>query len=289
MLDLPLSFAAQGIPVFPCRAAPEIINGRRYVAKSPIPTNGYKGATTSERIIRIWADRHHGCLWGMPTGRATGVWVLDIDAKHGASPESLPHPLPPTRMVRTGSGGWHVYFAEAGLGCGTGRLPAGIDVRGNGGLVILPGNPGYTLESDAPVADAPEWLLALIRPKPYVPRPGVPYQPQDHDAYVSAALRAELDQLAGWRVERGAATFRAACKLGELVGAGALSRSEAEAGLFDACLRNGLVETDGARGVEGIVKRGLDRGEANPRQLPERDGTQAVDMAAFIARNRRAA
>lgn len=288
MLDLPLSYASRGIPVFPCRAAPEVICGRRYVAKSPIPTNGFKGATTSERIIRIWADRHPGCLWGMPTGRATGVWVLDIDAKHGASPESLPHPLPPTRMVRTGSGGWHVYFTEAGLGCGTGRLPAGIDVRGNGGLVILPGNPGYTLESDAPVADAPEWLLALIRPKPYVPRPGVPYAPGDHDAYVNAALNAELGQLAGWRVERGAATFKAACKLGELVGAGALSRSEAEAGLFDACHRNGLVETDGQRGVAGIIKRGLDRGETNPRQLPERDDTSAVDLAGFIARNRRA-
>lgn len=274
-LDLALSHASTGLPVFPC--SPE--------NKRPLTSNGFRAATTAERIIRIWAERHPGCLWAMPTGERTGCWVLDFDPRHGGTPESLPHSLPPTRTVRTRSGGQHFYFKHAGLGCSPGRLPPGIDVRGTGGLVILPGNPGYTLEADEPVAAAPEWLLALIRPKPYVPQPGAPYTPGDHDAYVDAALRAELDALASTRIERGFALYRAAFKVGTLVGAGGLSRQEAEHGLLDAAYRNGGLATDGERETAKRIQRGLDNGVAQPRTLPERDSTPSVDVTGMIERH----
>ncbi|MGY4358484.1 hypothetical protein ACVWZR_007609 [Bradyrhizobium sp. i1.3.1] len=119
-----------------------------------------------------------------------------MDAHKGAAVADLP-PLSPTKTVRTRSGGKHYYFQHVGLGNSPGRLPAAWDVRASGGYVLVPGNPGYTLEVDMPPADAPEWLLTLIRPRPYVPRPSQPYAAGEHDAYVAGALKAELAALSG--------------------------------------------------------------------------------------------
>jgi putative DNA primase/helicase len=208
----------------------------------------------------------------MPTGERTGVWVLDMDSYKGASLDALPHPLPPTRTVRTRSGGRHFYFHHVGLGNSPGRLPAGWDVRGQGGFVLVPGNPGYTLERDVPPAEAPEWLLGLIRPKPYVPRPSQPYRPQSHDHYVRSAITSELSELACCPAGgRGYQLNTTAFRLGTLVGAGALDRGEAEHGLLDAAHGCGLMEVDGERAVRATIRRGLDAGTRQPRALPERD------------------
>jgi hypothetical protein len=261
MLDLALSHIARGLPVFPCRRED----------KRPLTSNGFKGATCNERIIRVWGERHPDALVAMPTGQRTGVWVLDVDPRHGgdASLASLPA-LPSTRTVRTRGGGRHFYFKCAGLGNSPGRLPPGIDVRGNGGYVLVAGNPGYELEADAELVEAPDWLLEIIRPRPYHPQPRAPYQPQAHDRYVAAAVARELDALAATSIQRGYALNRAGFVLGTFVGAGALSREEAEHGLFDAAARNGVLAVDGEREVRLKIKRGLDVGISQPRQLPER-------------------
>jgi hypothetical protein len=45
-LQAALLLASIGIPVFPCRASDETINGKLYKAKSPLTLNGFKDATT---------------------------------------------------------------------------------------------------------------------------------------------------------------------------------------------------------------------------------------------------
>ena len=74
-------------------------------------------------------------------------WVLDIDIDHGglASLNALiakTGPLPATHTVRTGSGGWHLYFAKADFEIRNSAsvIAPGIDVRGLGGQVVLPGS-----------------------------------------------------------------------------------------------------------------------------------------------------
>src|SRR5262245_23819873 len=100
ILETALAFAAEGFPVFPCHADGEL-------AKRPLTSNGFKGATLSERIINIWwGERHPGALIGLPTGKAIGCWVLDVDKKSGgyetlAELEAQHGGLPRTRTVVT--------------------------------------------------------------------------------------------------------------------------------------------------------------------------------------------
>lgn len=275
--DLALSLAAAGTPVFPCR--PE--------NKRPYTSNGFKAASIFANVVRRWWSDWPDALIGMPTGERTGVWVLDMDAHKGATEADLPQCLPQTKTVRTRSGGKHYYWRHAGLGNSPGRLPPAWDVRGTGGYVLVPGNRGYSLEVDLPSAAAPEWLLSMIRPKPYVPRPSQPYAAGQHDHYVDAAMRAELGALSTAAPgTRGALLNRTAFICGTFVGAGALARGEAEHGLLDAAHRCGLIAVDGERAVRATIRRGLDAGSKQPRALPERDSTPWVDVSKLLRKRK---
>jgi hypothetical protein len=100
--------------------------------------------------------------------------VLDIDLRHGGE-ESLEEiikkgHLPDTIEALTGGGGRHIFFLHnPGLRNSVGELP-GIDVRGEGGYVIVApsmhesGN-SYEWElssrpGEVPLGEWPPWLLA---------------------------------------------------------------------------------------------------------------------------------
>jgi len=84
------------------------------------------------------------------------------------------------------------------------------------------------------------------------------------DAYLHAALDAELGSLRKISSGRACAAFRAAAAIGGLVGAGAITREKAEDLLLDAALDTGLPE----REARGHIRRGLLCGEQTPRVLP---------------------
>jgi hypothetical protein len=161
-------------------------------------------ATTDPRTVDNWYTglyRGHGI--GIATGHA-GLFVLDIDEHH---PEASGHdtleqliaehgPLPDTWQVATGSGGTHYYLRspipitnDAGR-----RLGPGIDIRGIGGQVLAPptihpnGQP-YTWiighePDDLPLADAPLWLLKLLKPEPQPANgPTQLTKPRNHDLW----------------------------------------------------------------------------------------------------------
>jgi hypothetical protein len=149
-----LKIAGKGRPVFPCRAD-----------KAPYTERGFKDATTHPGRINAFWNRHPDAKIGMPTGSASGVFVVDVDRL--AALGELPQELPETLTIRTGRGGLHYYFKYVdGITNKTGGLPTGIDVRGDGGYVIAYPSPGYTVERRAPIADAPEWLLNIIKSEP---------------------------------------------------------------------------------------------------------------------------
>ncbi len=162
-LDAAPWYAARGIPVFPCKPAPD---------KSPLTRHGFKDATTDPDRIGAWWREHPDASIGVPTG--VKFWVLDedvdpekgIDGCLALEELEMEHgELPRTYTVRTPRGGRHRYFQPAeGVTNKTGNLPAGLDVRGMGtGYVLVPPSPGYTVIDPSPVAPAPEWLLALAR------------------------------------------------------------------------------------------------------------------------------
>jgi hypothetical protein len=162
LLDAAPEYAHAGRPVFPVK-----------LDKTPLTPHGFKDATTDEaQIVRWWTD-HPGAGIGMPTGATTGLVVLDVDPRHGGD-ESLEllikehGPLPAGPLVRTGGGGRHLYFAHPG-----GNVPSiagvrsGLDIRADGGYVVVPpsphpsGNPyaWLALLDSVPLRLPPPWLL----------------------------------------------------------------------------------------------------------------------------------
>lgn len=160
-----LAYAEKGKPTFPCEG------------KRPLTPHGFKDASTDPRRLHAWQNRWPLANIGMPTGERSDIWVLDVDldAEKGIDgPAELRElekkhgPLPATTTVRTPRGGLHVYFRHAeGVTNSPGRLPLGIDVRGEGGYVLLPPSEthdgAYQLESRGEIAEAPSWLLELVK------------------------------------------------------------------------------------------------------------------------------
>jgi putative DNA primase/helicase len=113
---------------------------------------------------------------GIVTGPLSGVLVLDVDGPEGEA-ELQAHGHPVTPMVRTASGGLHLYFRHPEQHVRTGiRVAPGLDVKASGGYVVAPpsvgsnGRPYEWLVSpeEAELADPPPWLLQLLgreRPK----------------------------------------------------------------------------------------------------------------------------
>ena len=136
-------------------------------------------ATNDIETISSWFDKDPRIGIGVATGKASGVWVLDIDTKGDPDGyQSLRElekeygEIPETLTALTGSGGAHYYFRapeNVEIRNRAGVRP-GIDVRGEGGYVVAPPSPHksgtrYTwevLEEDATPQAAPDWLVSLV-------------------------------------------------------------------------------------------------------------------------------
>jgi hypothetical protein len=237
---------------------------------------------------------------GMPTGAASGIWVLDIDVKpdaNGAAElaklEQIHGRLPKTLIVSTPSGGTHYYFQHTeGIG-NRGRVEPGIDVRGQGGYVIVPGSVRHDgcyydwVSKGTGVASAPEWLLGLVkRPKTTTERPKAN---KANSTYSDAAIASELLKLMGTSTNRNDQLNDSAMAIGQFVGAGEISRHDAEERLYGAAVANGYVGKDGPAAARATIKSGLDAGERQPRDIPGPDGLPEADpiwMERWLARYR---
>ena len=184
MLDAALAYARHGFPVVPCTRKTKVPIARRDpdpTGKFPdgIPgTGGFKKATTDpERIKKWW--RRRNWLIGIPTGERSGFIVVDIDTggkehSHDGRPgwaKLLSEHEPfTTRQHRSASAGPHYIFnndPQHPLGCSSGKLPKGIDVKGNGGFVIVPPSVrqdgrAYSVFANIDPINVPRWLLDLI-------------------------------------------------------------------------------------------------------------------------------
>ncbi|WP_435656882.1 bifunctional DNA primase/polymerase [Brucella pituitosa] len=300
MLDVALSYQAQNWPVFPCRHCDEeIIDPQTgeieiLATKTPLTSNGFRGATLNERIVREYWRRNPSAMIGVPTGAPIGAWVLDIDPKHGgdetlAALEATHGALPATLTAETTSGGRHYFFRHRQGVRNRGALGSGVDVRGDGGYVIAAGSVPevglpYRWVSEQEPVDAPDWLLELVLPRSYestyTAAPSV--SGKINDRYVERAVQSELDDLAlepmGNRNNR---LNDAAFRLGTFVGAGALAESEARALLQDVARGWGR---DWPRCVK-TIDNGLAAGARSPRSVPQNDNdnTRLVDISRMIA------
>ena len=240
--------------------------------KRPVVATGFKAATREIAAILAQFNRPGAEMIGVPTGSASGFVVIDIDIKTDKDGRlwlrENSEALPPTRTHRTQSGGLHLLFyppAGVEIRNSASKIAPGVDVRGEGGYVIIPPSPGYAVADDSEIADMPRWLVrACMRPDPAPPPTNRPAE--IHERYIQAAIDGEV--LAAARAAEGTRNdtlHRAAVKLGTLVGAGKLSRAAAETELQRAGQAAGLPPRECAQ----TIKSGLDFGSLHPRDPPE--------------------
>jgi Bifunctional DNA primase/polymerase, N-terminal len=106
-LAFALAYARIGCPVFPC-------DPKKY----PLVAHGFHAATTDETRIVAWWARWPSALVAIPTGPASGLWVLDVDGQTGRESlrqlfahcglESVADLTP--IISSTPSGGLHLFF-----------------------------------------------------------------------------------------------------------------------------------------------------------------------------------
>ena len=161
-----LALAAQDVHVFPVRHANDM-NGK---IKTPLLTNGFKGATTDSQLIREWWNTWPNALVGYWTG-ASNLVVLDLDEKFENSGELLLESLEldyaSAVSYRTPSGGSHQVF----------RAPThrtirpsvnfnglkAVDVRASESYAIWYGDVPNLAEK---LRETPEWLLQRSKKTP---------------------------------------------------------------------------------------------------------------------------
>ena len=243
-----LAYAAGGLPVFPCNVE----------NKRPLVKRGFHVATTDAGIIAGWWARWPDAMIGMPTGAASGVWVLDIDDPDlfaAAAPA-----LPPTRRVTTGKG-FHLHWRidplravrnaqqHARTGWPFPTMP-GAEVRGEGGYVILPPSrhPSGQLYAWANAGDpvsAPASLLDIVtKAGGLLPNagagqgaPAISGQAGTDTAYGLKALEAECATIrAAGDGEQESALNAGGLKIGALVAGSQLTDATARQALLAAGL-----------------------------------------------------
>lgn len=136
-LQYALQWASRGFPVFPLTA------GTRVPLKD---SRGHKEATTdAEQIKAWWTDAETGEILNHNIGCRTppGYVIVDLDVKDGRNGVGEYLALGGELgglMVRTGSGGYHVYCEGPETANTIGTLAPGIDTRGPDGYGVAPGS-----------------------------------------------------------------------------------------------------------------------------------------------------
>lgn len=223
--DLPLAaaaarFAQAGVPVFPC-----VPRGKR-----PLVEHGFHDASTDLAQVGAWWRRWPAANIGVPTGRASGLMVVDVDV-HGPVDGRVGFERATAAglaggwetLVRTPTGGMHAYFpAMPGTeqrSWQAGR--AGVDFRGDGGYIIVPPSArsidgitaGYRVEE---VGIGPARTVDAGRLRDFLdPRP----EPRPRPETWQPVGREDAERLARWLAgqdtDRNLKLFWASCRLAE--------------------------------------------------------------------------
>ena len=181
-VDEAIAYAEAGFPVFPVHWATLGVcscgdSGCKSKGKHPRTRNGSHDATCDVAQIRSWWSAWPDASIGLATGRASGIFVVDIDRGDERDGflwlDAMGDELPATPRAVTPSGGVHLVFkypADHTVKQSSDQVCRGVDVRSDGGYVVAYPSIGangvaYVWEDDPrehAAPDAPAWLLDMI-------------------------------------------------------------------------------------------------------------------------------
>lgn len=287
-----LAAAQRGLPVFPTHTRAD--EGRCSCkkddcgspAKHPLTRRGLLDASTDAQTITGWWQRWPWANLGMPTGKPSGIVVLDCDPRHDgyatmAKLIANDNAGLDTLEVQTGGGGVHLWFrlpdgldvTNSNKGIAEAFGP-GVDVRGTGGYVLIPpslhisGN-CYAWAAGTP-KPLPAWLVDVLNPPPPPARPvtttvGPANGYTSMDRYWRSVIKLRLQTLAATTVNRNDALNEAAYRMGQVVALGA-PEADIRYVLAQAGLEMGLTaaEVGGPDGSGGTVNSGIEAGKKDP-------------------------
>ena len=248
-----LRLAHYSRPAFPC-----------YANKRPACPHGFKDATDDpEKLRELWRQ-YPGELVGVPTGEASGLFVIDVDSgRHDEAQDWLERAssdLPPTRWHATKSGGWHILFKhQPGLKTSAGKLAKGVDTRGDGGYVIWwPFHLGLGAphKIDHDIADLPAWLGDQL-----IANPVANITPIARRSLCSrtASLDGIVRTISSAREgERNACLFWSACRIAGMAARGEIGRQQFSGAcnaLVAAATATGLSQKEAERTISSAVTR----------------------------------
>jgi hypothetical protein len=159
-----LEYARRNWSVFPAPPGQK----KSYLAQKYSGTRW--GSATDPNVIRSTFRRFADANVAIVTGVVSGIFVIEADTIKGHGVDGIASisaledehgPLPETLMAISPSGSVHRYYNHPGPGTkiknSVGEIAPGVDIRGDGGMVIAPPSvkPGagkYKWLNDLPVA-----------------------------------------------------------------------------------------------------------------------------------------
>lgn len=170
-----------------------------------------------------WWRRYPDANIGLRCGVTSGVVVVDVDPIHTGDESLLElfnkyQNFPDTPLSLTGGGGQHYFFKhpiDTRIPSKNGQLAVGIDIKADGGYVLLPpsvhpSGERYRWEVSSPPSEVdlpplPVWLFDLIREEPKRERDyskrALPLS--EDEPFVSGTRNEMLTSLAGTMRRRG--------------------------------------------------------------------------------------
>lgn len=150
-----IEWAEKGVAVFPCASN-----------KRPITEDGFYSASKDPDKIRLMFSAGGAEMIGGRMGKESGLFAIDFDLYKAGAQDYFDYLInkdlfTQTQMHTTKNGGIHaIYHSKTGYpNC----VPHnGVEVKGEGGYIILPPSTGYTVEHEGITTATPALVQELM-------------------------------------------------------------------------------------------------------------------------------
>lgn len=263
LIEHALKYANYGWHVFPIRGKRPLVEWRDASTADP------------EQVRALFESHPDATGIGLDCGKSSLV-VIDVDDWDGFSDLTARlDAIPPTATTTTGGGGMHLLFhaSDVRVRNSASKLAKGVDVRGDGGYIVLPPSAHdsgdvYAWSSRTAPAPLPGDLLRMLTPPP--PSAPVVTSTAGQDRWGEQVLAAEVGRMAmASEGTRNQTLYEAALKVLSAVKGGHIDRTRAEQALLTAGMQAGLDEHESHRTIRSADGDAIVRHpQANSRLAP---------------------